>query len=174
MNVKALKPGRFNLVINHLNGTETETDTVAYAFINGFRGKSKAGKTDANYRKWRKKTISELVSEDMSTWEIIDAVGTLISTGKYSSSGGVTGMQLWYGGNGTCISGAKMMDDFMSDLGIKCKVHFAGNDKSPTDIYGYRIFYANQHRNVRVTLGGRTYELNPQPEVPWPIGTVKR
>ena len=174
VNVKALKPGRFNLVINHLNGTETETDTVAYAFINGFRGKSKAGKTDANYRKWRKKTISELVSEDMSTWEIIDAVGTLISIGKYSSSGGVTGMQLWYGGNGTCISGAKMMDDFMSDLGIKCKVHFAGNDKSPTDIYGYRIFYANQHRNVRVTLGGRTYELNPQPEVPWPIGTVKR
>lgn len=172
--IKALKPGRFTLKINYLNGTEPEADVVSYVFINGFRGKAKAGKTTANYRKWRKKTISSMVSADMSTWEIIDAIGRLISTGKYSSSGGATGIQLWYGGNGTCISGAKMMDDFMSDLGVSCKVHFAGNDKSPTDIYGYSIFYASQHRNVRVTLGGKKYELNPQPEVPWPIGTVKR
>ncbi|MBR3126040.1 MAG: hypothetical protein IKF42_11560 [Mogibacterium sp.] len=174
LKINALKPGRFTLVINYMNGTEPEADVLNYAFINGFRGKTKAGKTSANYRKWRKKTISALASEDMSTWEIIGAIGTLISTGKYSSSGGVTGIQLWYGGNGTCISGAKMMDDFMSDLGIKCSVHFAGKDKSPTDIYGYRIYYASQHRNVRVTLGGKKYELNPQPEVPWPIGTVKR
>ena len=174
MKVKALKPGRFTLVINYMNETGPESDTLNYAFINGFRGKTKAGRTAANYRKWRKKTISALVSEDMSTWEIIDAIGTLISTGKYSSSGGVSGLQLWYGGNGTCISGAKMMDDFMSDLGIRCNVHFAGKDKGPTDIYGYRIFYASQHKNVRVTLGGKKYELNPQPEVPWPIGTVKR
>lgn len=172
--IKALKPGKFTLNINYMNGTEPESDTVSYVFINGFRGKAKAGKTTANYRKWRKKTISTLVSEDMSTWEIIDAIGTLISTGKYSSSGGATGIQLWYGGNGTCISGAKMMDDFMGDIGVSCKVHFAGKDKSPTDIYGYTIFYASQHKNVRVTLGGKKYELNPQPEVPWPIGTVKR
>ena len=115
-----------------------------------------------------------MASEDMSTWEIIDAIGKLIASGKYSNKGGVSGIQLWYGGNGTCISGAKMMDDFMSDLGISCKVHFAGKDTGPTDIFGNRIFYNSQHKNVRITLKGKKYELNPQPEFPWPIGTVKR
>ena len=174
LTVKPLKPGRFTLNINYLNGSEPQAVTVAYAFINGFRGKTKAGKTSANYRKWRKKTISSMVSADMSTWEIIDAIGTLISTGKYSSSGGATGIQLWYGGNGTCISGAKMMKDFMDDLGVNCTVHFAGKDSPSADIYGYTIYYASQHKNVRVKLGGNKYELNPQPGVQWPIGTVKR
>lgn len=172
--VRALRPGRFTLVINYMNGTEPEQDVLNYVFINGFRGKAKVSKTSANYRKWRKKTISSMVSADMSTWEMIDAIGKLISTGKYGSSGGVTGMQLWYGGNGTCISGAKMMDDFMRDLGVRCTVHFAGRDASTTDIYGYTMYYSGQHRNVRVTLGGKRYELNPQPGIPWPIGTVKR
>ena len=115
-----------------------------------------------------------MVSADMTTWQIIDAIGTLISTGKYSSKGGATGMQLWYGGNGTCISGATMMDDFMGDLGITSKVHFMGNSGGSTDIYGYGIFYGTQHKNTWIKLGGKRYELNPQPGMAWPIGIVKR
>ncbi len=174
LTIKPLKPGRFTLTLNYLDGSEPQTIKVPYAFINGFRGKEKISRTSANYRKWRKKTISTMVSADMSTWEIIDAIGKLISTGKYSSNGGVTGIQLWYGGNGTCISGAKMMKDFMDDLGVPCTVHFAGKDSPAKDIYGYKIYYAVQHKNVRVRLGGKRYELNPQPEATWPIGTVKR
>lgn len=174
LKVKALRPGRFTLTLNYLNGSGTESAQVNYTFINGFRGKADYKKTRANYRKWRKKTISSMVSADMSTWEIIDAIGKLIAGGKYGNKGGVTGLQLWYGGNGTCISGAKMMDDFMSDLGVSCKVHFAGNDASIKDIYGNKLFYDSQHRNVRVTLGGKRYELNPQPGFPWPVGAVKR
>jgi hypothetical protein len=56
-------------------------------------------------------------------------------------------MQLWYGGNGTCVSGAKMMNDFMKDLGIRCKVHFAGNDGGAVDIYGYNFMYIPQLRS---------------------------
>lgn len=174
LKVKALKPGRFTLRLNYLNGSETESEEVNYVFINGFRGKAAYKKTNANYRKWRKKTITSMVTADMTTWEIIDAIGTLIASGDYGNKGGVTGTQLWYGGNGTCISGSKMMDSFMADLGISCKVHFAGNDSSPEDIYGNILYYNSQHRNVRVTLGGKTYELNPQPGFPWPVGTVKR
>lgn len=172
--VKALKPGSFKLKLNYLNNEEPEDETISLVFINGFRGTTKVKKTTANYKKWRKKIISSMVSEDMSTWQIIDAIGMLISSGRYSSKGGATGIQLWYGGNGTCVSGAKMMDDFMADLGVYCTVHSAGKDKGPTDIYGYSISYAKQHKNNRVKLGGETYELNPQPGVQWPIGTVKR
>ena len=174
LKVKALKPGSFKLKLNYLNNEEPEDETLEYVFINGFRSSSKVKKTTANYKSWRKKIISSMVSEDMSTWQIIDAIGMLISSGRYSSKGGATGIQLWYGGNGTCVSGAKMMDDFMADLGVYCTVHFAGKDKGPTDIYGYSISYASQHKNNRVKLGGETYELNPQPGVEWPIGTVKR
>ena len=173
LKVKALKPGRFTLTINYMNGSEPETTVVNYAFINGFRGKTKAVRTQANYRKWRKRTISSMASADMSTWEMIDAIGMLISNGKYGNSGGVSGLQLWYGGNGTCISGAKMMKDFMNDLGVSCSIHFIRGG-SATDIFGNTLYYASQHRNVRVKLGGKRYELNPQPGFPWPVGTVKR
>jgi hypothetical protein len=172
--VKALKPGRFTVKNVLVRDGEQTNWNIDFAFINGFRGKAKAKKTGANYAKWRAKTINSLVSADMSSWEIVDAVGKLIASGKYSSKGGATGLQLWYGGNGTCISGAKMMKDFMDDLGVTCTVHFAGKDAPTTDIYGYKIYYASQHKNVRVRLGGKRYELNPQPENPWPIGTVKR
>ena len=110
----------------------------------------------------------------MSTWEIIDAIGALISTGKYSTKGGATGMQLWYGGNGTCVSGAKMMNDFMKDLGVSSKIHFMGNKGRSVDIFGYNAMYASQHKNTWVTLGGKRYELNPQPGMMWPLGIVKR
>ena len=172
--VKALKPGRFtvrNVVVQ--DGKKTNWN-VKFAFINGFRGKAKAKKTSANYKKWRTKTISSLVSADMSSWQIVDAIGKLIASGKYSSKGGATGMQLWYGGNGTCVSGAKMMHDFMNDLGIKSKVHFAGKDKGPKDIYGNYMQYNKGHKNIYITMGGKTYEVNPQPGVPWPLGTVAR
>ena len=172
--VKALKPGRFtvrNVVVQ--DGKKTNWN-VKFAFINGFRGKAKAKKTSANYKKWRTKTISSLVSADMSSWHIVDAIGKLIASGKYSSKGGATGMQLWYGGNGTCVSGAKMMHDFMNDLGIKSKVHFAGKDKGPKDIYGNYMQYNKGHKNIYITMGGKTYEVNPQPGVPWPLGTVAR
>ena len=173
--IKALKPGRFTLGINCTDGKEVrEALVVNYAFINGFRGKTKVKKTEANYRKWRTKTINSLVTSDMSSWEIIDAIGMLISTGKYGLKGGANGMQLWYGGNGTCVSGAKMMDDFMKDLGIRCKVHDARYDAPGTDIFGYSIMYGAQHKNVRVTLGGKKYELNPQPGLAWPYGTIRR
>ena len=172
--VKALKPGRFtvrNVVVQ--DGEKVNWD-ISFAFINGFRGKAKAKKTNANYAKWRTKTINSLVSADMSSWEIVDAVGKLIASGKYSSKGGATGLQLWYGGNGTCVSGAKMMHDFMNDLGIKSKVHFAGKDKGPKDIYGHYMSYNKGHKNIYITMGGKTYEVNPQPGVPWPLGTVAR
>ena len=115
-----------------------------------------------------------LVSSGMSSWEIVDAIGKLIASGKYSSKGGATGMQLWYGGNGTCVSGAKMMHDFMNDLGIRSRVHFAGKDKGPRDIYGNYMQYNKGHKNIYITMGGKTFEVNPQPGVPWPIGTVAR
>lgn len=174
MTVKALKPGRFTVGINYNDNGETGTGVITFAFINGFRGKASAQKNEANYRKWRKKTIASLASSDMSTWEMIDAIGKLISTGKYSTNGGATGMQLWYGSNGTCVSGAMMMDDFMKDLGVKSKVKFMGYKGGAIDIFGYSIMYASQHRNTWVTLGGKTYELNPQPGMMWPLGIVQR
>lgn len=172
--VKALKPGRFtvkNVLVQ--NGEKTNWN-INFAFINGFRGKTKVKKTASNYAKWRSKTINSLVSSGMSSWEIVDAIGKLIASGKYSSKGGATGMQLWYGGNGTCVSGAKMMHDFMKDLGIKSKVHFAGKDKGPKDIYGNYMKYNKGHKNIYITMGGKTFEVNPQPGVPWPLGTVAR
>lgn len=174
LTVKALKPGRFSFDIYYLNEGNLEKETVKFVFINGFRGKSKAKKTDKNYNAWRRKTISTMVKADMSTWEIINAIGCLISSGKYSSKGGATGKQLWYGGNGTCVSGAKMMDDFMKDIGISSKIHFMGNKFGAVDIYGYNIMYMSQHKNTWVSLGGKRYELNPQPGWMWPMGTVKR
>lgn len=172
--VKALKPGRFSLKIEYDYNGEKAEQNITFAFINGFRGKAKAKKNEADYNKWRKKTIAAFVSADMSTWEIIDAIGTLISTGKYGLKGGATSMQLWYGGNGTCVSGAKMMDDFMKDIGVSSKIHFMGNKGGAVDIFGYNLMYASQHRNTWVTLGGKMYELNPQPGFLWPAGVVKR
>lgn len=173
--IKALKPGKVKLRVtyNKADGSQ-ETDQLSLIFINGFRGKSKASKNSRAYKKWRRETISTMASADMTTWEMIDALGTLIASGKYSSKGGATGMQLWYGGNGTCISGAKMMKDFMNDLGISAKIHFMGKSKNSTDIYGYSIIYGSQHKNVWIKLGGKRYELNPQPGMAWPIGIVKR
>lgn len=174
MTVKAKKAGKFKVTINMRQGEQLGYDELELIFINGFRGKTKAKKTEANYKKWRKKIINSMVSADMSTWEIIDALGSLINTGKYGYKGGATGMQLWYGGNGTCVSGARMMNDFMKDLGITSKVHFAGKSKNATDIFGYTIMYNSQHKNTWITLGGKKWELNPQPESGWPIGIVKR
>ena len=172
LHITALRPGRFRLDV--VTSDPAKSGYINFAFINGFRGKAKVKKTDANYKKWRKNTINTMVSADMSTWEIINAVGTLISTGKYGLKGGASGKQLWYGGNGTCVSGAKMMNDFMKDLGITSKVHFAGNSGGNTDIFGYTIFYASAHKNTWFTLGGVKWEVNPQPGMTWPAGTVKR
>lgn len=172
--IKALKPGKFYLKFNYMIGSKPGNETIAAVFIKGFRGKAKAKKTDANYKKWRKKIISSMVSEDMTTWEIIDAVGALISTGKYSMKGGTDGKQLWYGGNGTCVSGSMMMDDFMKDLGIRSKVRFAGKLRPSKDIFGYSVMYGTHHRNTLITIGGKRYELNPQPGMPWPVGIVNR
>lgn len=173
--VKALKPGQFKFTIVFRNGDGAKpTMTGELVFIKGFRGKAKVKKTAANYSKWRKSVVSSMASSGMSTWQIIDAVGTLISTGNYSNKGGATGMQLWYGGNGTCVSGALMMRDFMNDLGIKNKVHFAGNSGGATDIFGQSMMYMSNHKNTWVTIGGKTFELNPQPGMPWPSGVVAR
>ena len=174
MTVKAVRPGRFKSFFYYQEGEKTVYEPVDFVFINGFRGKTRASKTDANYDAWRKKTISSMVKADMSTWEIINAIGCLISSGKYSSKGGATGKQLWYGGNGTCVSGAKMMKDFMDDLGIKSSIHFMGGKGISKDIYGAYIGYASQHKNTWVTLGGKRYELNAQPGAMWPRGTVER
>ena len=67
-----------------------------------------------------------------------------------------------------------MMQDFMNDLGIANKVKFMGKAKSGADVFGYTISYASQHKNTWIKLGGKVYELNPQPGFPWPIGTRKR
>ena len=172
--IKGKRPGKFVLKVTVTAPDGKETQTISCIIINGFRGKTAAGKTENNYAKWRKKTLKALASNDTTTWEVIDAIGKLISTGKYSLKGGASGLQLWYGGNGTCVSGAKMMDDFMQDMGIKSKVHFAGNSPSQVDIFGYTVMYAEQHKNTWFKLGGKKWEVNPQPEFPWPIGTVKR
>ena len=172
--IKALKPGRFILRMNYMSEDQALYEEASYVFINGFRGNKNVKKNEANYRKWRKKTISSMVSSGMSTWEIIDGIGTLISSGKYSNKGGATGIQLWFGGNGTCLSGAIMMNDFLKDLGIKSKVHFAGNDGGATDIYGATTMYSSGHRNVKVSIGGKKYTLNPQPGSAWPYGTIKK
>lgn len=172
--IKALKPGKIDVTFVFKNGESTTTDRVSIVAINGFRGKAKAKKTAANYKKWRKQTISTMVSADMTTWQIVHAIGYLISTGKYSLKGGADGKQLWYGGNGTCVSGAKMMHDFMKDLGIKSKIHFAGKMAAGKDIYGFTVFYGSGHKNTWIKLGGKFYELNPQPAMYWPIGIRAR
>ena len=170
----AIKPGKIDLVYTITeNGTSKEISDFVIV-IDNFRGKTKVSKTNKNYKKWRKHVITSMVSSDMSTWDIVDALGVLISSGKYGLKGGATGIQLWYGGNGTCVSGAKMMKDFMDDLGIKSKIHFMGKSGNSTDIYGYTIMYASQHKNTWIKLGGKYYELNPQPESYWPAGIVKR
>ena len=172
--LKARKPGREKVRLTFLENGDTASQTLAITIIGGFRGKTKAAKTEKNYKKWRKKTITTMAKSDMSTWEIIDAIGHLISTGSYGSKGGTNGMQLWYGGNGTCVSGAKMMNDFMKDLGIKSKVRFMGDKANKKDIYGYTIMYMSQHKNTWIKLGGKQYELNPQPGKQWPIGIIAR
>ena len=175
LSVRGLKPGKMklDLMIARSDGSSS-VDSRAFIFINDFRGRAKVKKTSANYAKWRRKTISSMVSADMTTWEIIGAIDTLISTGRYSSRGGATGIQLWYGTNGTCVSGAQMMDDFMKDLGIKSKIHFMGKAKNSVDINHLRVQYGKQHKNTWITLGGKRYELNPQPGIPWPAGVVMR
>ena len=173
--VRVKEPGLFILRLNYkYSDGRKASDDLRFVAINGFRGSESVKRTAGNYRKWRKKTISSMVSADMTTWEIVDAIGTLISSGKYSGTGGVSGKQLWYGGNGTCISGAQMMNDFMKDIGISSKIHFMGRSKGPTDIYGYKLSYASQHKNTWIRLGGKRYELNPEPASSWPIGIVKR
>lgn len=165
------KAGRFNLVIQP---ESSPAESTRMYVIKNFRGKTKAKKNKTNYNKWRRQFLLSTAGTDMSTWEIIHAAGYLISTGKYSLKGGATGMQLWYGSNGTCVSGAKMMSDFMKDVGVKNKIRFAGKMKGPVDIYGANIMYGSQHKNVRIKLDGKYYELNPQPGFPWPYGIVKR
>ena len=174
LTVKGIKSGRVKLNITYANGTKAETEIVPIVIISDFRGKAKAKKTDKNYKAWRTRTISRMVSADMTTWEMVDAIGYLISSGRYSSKGGSTGKQLWYGGNGTCVSGAKMMNDFMKDIGVSSKIHFMGNKGGATDIYGYSMMYMSQHKNTWIKLGGKRYELNPQPGMPWPLGIVRR
>ena len=173
--IKGNKPGLFEPRFIFLDEDgRVVTLRMRIVIINGFRGNAKAKKTDANYKAWRRNTIATMVDADMSTWEIIDAIGYLISTGRYSGKDGSTGKQLWYGGNGTCVSGAKMMDDFLKDMGITSKVRFAGKDKPKNDIFGAKLWYGSQHRNVAMTLGGKKYYLNPQPAFQWPYGTIKR
>lgn len=175
LTLKALKPGHFDLNARYTELGEQAYDNLgSFTIINDFRGKAKAKKTDKNYKAWRKKTITSMANKNMTTWQMVDAIGYLISTGKYSSKGGATGKQLWYGGNGTCVSGAKMMNDFMKDLGISSKIHFMGKSKPKVDIHGYTIMYASQHKNTWIKLGGARYELNPQPGAAWPIGVIRR
>lgn len=164
-------PGRFDLIIYPDNG---QAEATRMFVIKNFRGSLKAKKSKTNYNKWRRQFMLSTAYTDMSTWEIIHAAGYLISTGRYSGKGGSTGMQLWYGGNGTCVSGAKMMSDFMTDVGVKNKIKSAGKLKGPTDIFGMSLFYGSQHKNVRIKLEGRVYELNPQPGFQWPYGIVIR
>jgi|GEM_PF-2342416 len=175
LTLKALKPGHFDLNARYIDHGVQEYDNLgSFTIINGFRGKAKAKKTNKNYKAWRTKTINSMANANMTTWQMVDAIGYLISTGKYSSKGGATGKQLWYGGNGTCVSGANMMNDFMKDLGISSKIHFMGKSRGATDINGYYIMYASQHKNTWIKLGGKRYELNAQPGAWWPVGVVRR
>jgi len=169
--VRPKSPGRFDLIIYPADGSASVNRMFV---IKNFRGKAKAKKNKSNYNKWRRQFMLSAAHTDMSTWEIIHSAGFLISSGRYSGKGGSTGIQLWYGSNGTCVSGAKMMSDFMNDVGVKNKVKFAGKMKGPVDIFGANLMYGVQHRNIRIKLGGKVYELNPQPGFEWPYGIVKR
>ena len=171
LKLKTLQPGTVDIQYFISNG-EVLTETVR--ILPGFRGKTKVKKSKANYNRWRKNYIKDAVASDMTTWEIIDTVGYLISSGSYSSKGGASGIQLWYGGNGTCVSGAKMMNDFMHDIGVSSKVRFAGNDGGATDIYGNSIMYMTDHKNTQIQLGGKKYILSPQPGMGWPMGIIDR
>ena len=49
-----------------------------------------------------------------------------------------------------------------------------GDKANKKDIYGYTIMYMSQHKNTWIKLGGKQYELNPQPGRQWPIGIIAR
>lgn len=156
LGVKALKMGTLKFGMEFSNGTK---EVRSYTVVPWFRDpNSKLGKKKANYDNWRKYFIKTCVKKNTSTWEVIDMICTLISYGVYSGSGGVSSLQLWYGGNGTCVSGAQMVHDFMNDLGIKNKVHFAGKDNDPG------IWYGSEHYNTHIWFNnGKHFVINAQP-----------
>ena len=171
LKVKGKKAGRFKLEVYYNTG---EYEIVTLHIVPGFRGGKSVANTKANYRKWRRAWVKNAVTQDMTTWEVIDAVGYLISSGKYASVGNNNGRTLWYTGKGTCVSGAKMMNDFMKDLGISSKVRFAGGDGGTTDAFGYYVSFGSGHKNTKIWLAGNKYILNPQPGFPWPIGIIRK
>ncbi len=171
LKVRGKKAGKFKLEIYY---NTNEYEIVTLHIVPGFRGSKKVANTKTNYRKWRRAWVKNAVTQDMTTWEIIDAVGYLISSGKYAYYGSNDGRWLWYGGKGTCVSGAKMMNDFMKDLGISCRVRFAGGDGGTVDAWGYYVSFGSGHKNVKIRFNGRTYIMNPQPGFSWPIGIVKK
>lgn len=169
--VKGKKAGKLDLTIYYNTG---QYEPVRLHVVPGFRGGKSVANTKANYRKWRRAWVKNAVTQDMTTWEIIDAVGYMISSGKYASAGTNDGRSLWYTGKGTCVSGAKMLRDFLTDLGISSKVRFAGGDGAAVDAFGYTVSFGSGHKNVKVRFNGRTYIMNPQPGFPWPVGIIKK
>lgn len=170
--VRALKPGRAEVSFIASNGDLEDSMKLVFNIYNGFRGKAKASKTKNNYKKWRSKWISQCVSKEMTTWEIIDMLGTMISSGKYSYKNGTKAISLWYKGTGTCVSGAQMMNDFLRDMGINSKTKRPKNQVR-NDIFGYTVMYGSSHMNTQIKLGGKKYTLNPQPGARWPVGIVR-
>ncbi len=170
LKVKGKKTGSLKLDVYY---NTNEMETVTLHIMPGFRGSKSVKNSKKNYKKWRKEWIKCAAKQDMTSWEVIDAVGYLISSGKYGYYGSSNGQNLWYSGKGTCVSGAKMMNDFMKDLGVPSKVRFAGNDGTAVDIYGYTVGFGSGHKNVRIKFGG-TYIVNPQPGFPWPYGIIKK
>ena len=160
--LKGKKVGKCSLKVNFESG---ESYNFAVKIVPGMY---KSGdSSEAAYKKWRRNWIKTVVTKDLSTWEVINFIGYLISDNKYGiKKGGATAYGLWLTGYGTCISGAEMMRDFLSDLGIKCVKHYAAKDNDPGMIYG------SNHYNVHMWMGKSKFILNPQPGLPWDLSYV--
>lgn len=149
--VKGLKPGRAVLNIQTEEGTYIK---VLQVVDFGRTGTVKS--TQVQYRAWRKKWIRDNISPDCSDLDAIRLVALWVSQRKYGNH--YNGYDLWRYGDGTCVAGANMVKDFCDDLGIYCKVRFAGNDNPPAG-----IIYGSQHYNCLVKIGKKKYHVNATP-----------
>lgn len=145
-------------------GKKTGTTTLRLSWSNGdsysmkiisVPGMRKSGSSSKKaYRSWRKKFIKTVLQKDVSTYQFINALCGIIGCQHYGYKGNGTGYDLWKTGYATCVGGARMVCDFMTDLGIPNKFHFAGKD-SP--------LYGKQHYNCHIKINGKKHVIDAQP-----------
>lgn len=150
--LKGMKPGRALLVFRTENGLFGKILHVV-----DFDHASSGKKTKAQYKSWRKKWIRENIPPDFSDVDKLMLIASWVNCQKYGNH--YTGYDLWRYGSGTCVAGANMIKDFCKDLGISCKVRYAGKDKVPAGFY-----YGSGHYNCLVKIGKKKYHVNATPE----------